>query len=295
MGRKNQHFSTIIVTGKGHSQTKSFTIKTRYITYWKSCLFGGIILIGVLLVGVVALFSYTRAQNEKASNLQMQVAQLKQGMSSKKSPVVSPSPLAPVSKDTATRTQTYINQIQAKLKRVNEYLHKRGVQGFSTTSIGGNNRRSHFTSTETLELYNEYLLRVLSGLKATPLGYPHYGNITSGFGYRSDPFEAGSGELHAGMDFHGTLGEKVRSTANGKVIWASWFQGYGNCVRIAHGNGYQTLYGHLSAVHVKNGQLVQAGDVIGSIGSTGHSTGPHLHYEVRLNNKPINPNKFLSL
>lgn len=291
MGNGNQKFSTIIVTSKDHSETKSYTIKTKYLKYWRaSYLFGASVLICLLFAIVFGLLFYIQAQHTRAKNLELQVIQLhKPPPEARKYPV-------PVSKVNDTvRVRTYIDQVQAKLKRINEYLNKRGVRGFSNVSIGGNNRRSRFAPDERLELYNEYLTRLLGSLKLTPLGYPHHGGVSSVFGYRSDPFEGNDGEFHAGMDFRGSMGEKVRSTASGKVIWASWFQGYGNCVRIAHANGYQTLYGHLSKVNVKDGQPVQAGDVIGCIGSTGRSTGPHLHYEVRHNNKPINPNKFLSL
>jgi murein DD-endopeptidase MepM/ murein hydrolase activator NlpD len=291
MGSGNQKFSTIIVTSKDHSETKSYTIKTKYLKYWRApYLFGVSVLMCVLFATVSGLLFYIQAQDTRAKNLELQVVQLYKPLSEvQKQPI-------PVPKVNDTvRIQPYIDRIQAKLKRVNEYLNKRGVRGFSNVSIGGNNRRSRFAPNERLELYNEYLTRLLGSLKLTPLGYPHHGGVSSVFGYRSDPFESNNGEFHAGMDFHGLMGEKVRSTASGKVIWASRFQGYGNCVRIAHANGYQTLYGHLSEINVKDGQPVQAGDVIGLIGSTGHSTGPHLHYEVRLNNKPINPNKFLSL
>ncbi len=291
MGSKSQKFSTIIVTSKDHSETRSYTVQTKYLKYWRMpYVFGAFVLVCFLFVTVFGLLFYVQKQNSKVKNFELQVVQLNKRSFEVQKPSIHTS-----EKIDTDRVQTYINQIQIKLKRINEYLNKRGVKGFSTASVGGNNNKIHLAVDERLGLYNEYLVRLLSGLKLTPLGYPHNGGVSSVFGYRADPFENSNGEFHAGMDFHGAMGEKVRSTAGGKVICASWFQGYGNCVRVAHANGYQTLYGHLSEIKVKNGQSVQAGDVIGCIGSTGHSTGPHLHYEVRLNNKPINPNKFLSL
>ncbi len=115
------------------------------------------------------------------------------------------------------------------------------------------------------------------------------------FGYRSDPFNSANAEFHPGIDFRGAKGDEAHCTANGRVVFAGWYGGYGNCVRIAHANNYETLYGHLSRITVKVGQDVTVGQKIGEVGSTGHSTGTHLHYEIRLNGKPINPIKFLTL
>ena len=291
MGSTNQHFSTVIVTGKGRSQTRSFTIKTKYLIHWKSYMFSALGFIGILIASLVGLYSYSSVQGKKAKSMEEQLARLEKSTNHR----LQATPSAVSTKDSAARTESSLSEIQSKMKKINEYLQKRGVKGFSSAAIGGDKESNDFSPKERLSLYNEYLVRVLTGLKTTPLGYPHVGSITSRFGYRPDPVERGNTELHAGMDIRGDKGETVRSTANGKVIWADWYGGYGNCVRIAHGNGYSTLYGHLSALNVKNGQSIQAGDIIGYIGSTGRSTAPHLHYEVRLNNKPINPNRFLSL
>jgi murein DD-endopeptidase MepM/ murein hydrolase activator NlpD len=116
--------------------------------------------------------------------------------------------------------------------------------------------------------------------------------ISSGFGYRSDPF-TGSGAFHAGLDFRGPVGAPIYSAAKGRVSFAGVRSGYGNCVEIDHGNGLMTRYAHMSAFRARVGQAVDAGDVIGAIGSTGRSTGPHLHFEVRVHDRPVNPRPFL--
>jgi len=116
--------------------------------------------------------------------------------------------------------------------------------------------------------------------------------ISSGFGYRSDPFN-GSGAFHAGLDFRGPVGAPIYAAAKGKVSFAGVRNGYGNCVEIDHGNGLMTRYAHMSAFRTRVGQTVDAGDVIGAIGSTGRSTGPHLHFEVRVHDRPVNPRPFL--
>lgn len=116
--------------------------------------------------------------------------------------------------------------------------------------------------------------------------------MASGFGYRIDPFYR-TKKFHAGMDFTANTGTEVYVTANGRVeSVVRKYGGYGRHIIVNHGNGYKTLYAHLSAAKVKVGQKVVRGEVIGAVGNTGKSTGPHLHYEVRLHNKPLNPSNF---
>ncbi len=116
--------------------------------------------------------------------------------------------------------------------------------------------------------------------------------ISSGFGYRSDPFTGGAA-FHSGLDFRGPTGAPVFAAAKGVVSHAGYRAGYGNSVEIDHGNGLMTRYAHLSAFRTQVGKQIAAGSVIGAIGSTGRSTGPHLHFEVRINDRPVNPRPFL--
>ncbi|MCO4090562.1 MAG: M23 family metallopeptidase [Sphingorhabdus sp.] len=116
--------------------------------------------------------------------------------------------------------------------------------------------------------------------------------MSSGFGYRADPF-TGAAAMHAGLDFKGPVGTPILAAAKGKVVLAGFNGGYGNSVEIRHANGLVTRYAHLSGVHVRRGQMVERGVQIGRMGSTGRSTGSHLHFEVRLNGQAINPRKFL--
>lgn len=116
--------------------------------------------------------------------------------------------------------------------------------------------------------------------------------ISSGFGYRSDPF-TGSAAMHSGLDFRGRIGAPIHAAADGKVTFVGTKSGYGKVVEISHGNGMMTRYAHMSAWRARVGQRVAAGEVIGAIGSTGRSTGPHLHFEVRINNRAVNPRPFL--
>jgi murein DD-endopeptidase MepM/ murein hydrolase activator NlpD len=117
-------------------------------------------------------------------------------------------------------------------------------------------------------------------------------SISSGFGYRRDPFN-GRAAMHAGLDFKAGFGAPIYAAAKGTVSFVGRKSGYGNVVEVSHGNGLMTRYAHMSAFRAKVGQEVAAGDVIGAIGSTGRSTGPHLHFEVRLNDRALNPRPFL--
>lgn len=117
-------------------------------------------------------------------------------------------------------------------------------------------------------------------------------SITSGFGYRRDPFN-GQGAMHAGIDFKGAIGSPIFAAADGRVTFAGWKAGYGQAIEISHGNGMLTRYAHLSRIDVRVGQPVAAGATIGGLGNTGRSTGPHLHFEVRINDRAVNPRPFL--
>jgi murein DD-endopeptidase MepM/ murein hydrolase activator NlpD len=128
-----------------------------------------------------------------------------------------------------------------------------------------------------------------------PLRYPLIGDasMSSPFGYRPDPF-LGRPALHPGVDLVQSYGAEIKATAIGRVSHAGPMGGYGNAVEIDHGNGIATRYGHMSEVLVEEGQTVKPGDTIGRIGSTGRSTGPHLHYEVRIDGEPVDPERFLT-
>jgi murein DD-endopeptidase MepM/ murein hydrolase activator NlpD len=136
--------------------------------------------------------------------------------------------------------------------------------------------------------------RYTQALVSVPVRKPVIGEVdmSSPFGMRMDPFMKGPA-IHAGIDLRGDAGDPVRVTANGTVTTAGWNGGYGNMVEVNHGNGFSTRYGHMSKIEVKVGQHVAIGQTIGRIGSTGRSTGPHLHYETRIDGEAVDPQKFL--
>lgn len=137
-------------------------------------------------------------------------------------------------------------------------------------------------------LYNQQLQ-----LSSTPSRMPAAGYITSGFGGRADPFSGGKAH-HLGIDIDANVGDPVRAAADGVVSFAGIKNGYGNVVEVDHGNGVSTLYAHNSRLLVRVGDLVRSGQEVSKAGSTGRSTGPHVHFEVHVNGQPVNPTQFLS-
>ena len=129
-------------------------------------------------------------------------------------------------------------------------------------------------------------------LANAPSLWPVQGVVTSSFGARLDPFN-GEGAFHTGLDIATNRGDAVRAAADGTVLKAGTGSGYGREVVIDHGRGVETLYAHLSGFAVTAGQDVRRGDILGYVGTSGHSTGPHLHYEVRIHDTPVNPYKYL--
>jgi len=132
----------------------------------------------------------------------------------------------------------------------------------------------------------------LADLPFTPSLWPVVGHLTGAFGDRMDPF-SGEGAFHTGVDISSEYGDSVRSTADGTVVEADERAGYGRLVVVDHGFGVTTFYGHLSSFNVIPGQHLKRGDTIGNVGVSGRSTGPHVHYEVRINGAPVNPMRYL--
>jgi murein DD-endopeptidase MepM/ murein hydrolase activator NlpD len=142
----------------------------------------------------------------------------------------------------------------------------------------------------------ERQLRVIENTSrpdSLPIIWAHMGKINNEYGFRRNPFGGRTYEFHAGMDIDGERGDQVVAPASGKVVKAGWQGGYGNMVEIDHGNGLITRYGHMSKIEVAVGDDVGRGTLIGYIGSTGRSTGPHLHYELLLGDRAINPRRLL--
>ncbi|MDB5287066.1 MAG: peptidoglycan DD-metalloendopeptidase family protein [Mucilaginibacter sp.] len=292
MNLKRTNFSTIIIVDK-NQETKTLQVKTSHLKRVKHYAFSIVCIIVTLSASVIYLNSQNAKQLQEKELLLVQLKKLKE--QAPPAIVYVPKENAAAPANTASTANTYIQSIQVKLKKINDYLSKRGLKGFSVKAVGGNTEQPKLSANEQYSLYDEYLSRLVRTIAAVPMGYPKLSSMTSVFGYRGDPFNSEHAEYHPGIDFKGAKGDAVKCTANGKVVHASWYGGYGNCIIIKHMGDFETLYGHLSHINVKVGQEVKVGEVIGEVGSTGHSTGAHLHYEVRKSGKPVNPVKFLTL
>ena len=139
-----------------------------------------------------------------------------------------------------------------------------------------------------LSLLEKQFSRRSAQIASTPTVWPVRGAVSSGYGLRSDPFTGGSSS-HEGIDISTSRGEPVLATADGTVLLSGWAGEYGRAIEIVHNDRYVTLYGHLQETLVEQGQVIHRGDRVGLVGSTGRSTAPHLHYEVRVDGRPVNP------
>jgi len=200
----------------------------------------------------------------------------------------------PAFAETAASTlTTQIAVLPVKAEKVETIDYSRPSANEFAINSGGPEENNQADG-ETTELESQ--LRAVertSNPANLPTMWAHLGKINNEFGFRRNPFGGRTYEFHPGMDIDGERGDLVVAPANGTVVSAGYKGGYGNMVEIDHGNGLVTRYGHMSKVETTAGDTIQRGQLIGQVGSTGRSTGPHLHYELRLNDKPINPRHFL--
>lgn len=174
--------------------------------------------------------------------------------------------------------------IQTKASEISEGMFRKNVRGLEKEA------RSVLASFQEITWYIANQKNVYRG---TPSVWPAKGRLSSQFGYRLSPFGTRSNEFHSGLDIAGPVDSPIYATADGVVRYADWGYGYGQSILIDHGFGYSTLYGHTTQLLVKPGEQVRRGQIIARMGTTGRSTGIHLHYEVWQNGKPVNPLPYL--
>ncbi|MCY7339922.1 MAG: M23 family metallopeptidase [Sphingomonas bacterium] len=204
-------------------------------------------------------------------------------------------PLARADDASLDQAAATIRELDARYARTASALRKLGLNPtrlavggpFESATGGDATFKQLFTSWKKLD-------NLADGAIAVPSDKPvKSANFTSGYGVRSDPFK-GRAAMHAGIDLAGPIGTPIYATADGVVTNAGFnSSGYGNLIKLDHGRGIETRYGHLSAIGVSPGQRVTRGQLIGRMGSTGRSTGSHLHYEVRLDGRAVNPIPFM--
>lgn len=190
---------------------------------------------------------------------------------------------------------TTFSSIDSGIYRLNYFLQERGLEQLKIENAGGVASDFEIIHINRLgDFYNSQINSLEETLNDLPLGKPYHGRITSDFGYRRNPFTGRGREFHSGIDLRGAIGDSIKTTGDGVVSFAGSNGGYGRCVIIDHNNNVQTLYAHLQGLLVEEGQQVSGGEIIGLLGNSGRSTGPHLHYEIKLNDIKINPKQFFN-
>ena len=191
---------------------------------------------------------------------------------------------------------TAVDQLNERSELIEKVFGNIGIK--ISESKGNDSKQSGGPFIEQQDAEKDELLfkadKYLNAIRYLPLGKPVQGSISSGFGKRKDPLNHKTA-FHSGIDFRGNRGEGIYATADGVVKKAFRNGGYGNYVLIDHGNGYTSSFSHMQKYLVHKGDRVERGQLIGLIGNTGRSTGSHLHYEIALGKKPINPYKFLKV
>ncbi len=207
--------------------------------------------------------------------------------------------LRTIESEQMARINTLAEDAYQTADAISNALEEAGLRvGGGNDGVGGplvaiDNPAMFDTKVRELDEALDLLDRMKSEVLNLPIANPSPGHsISSKFGVRKDPL-LGSPAMHSGMDFRAPMGSDARVTAAGIVVSAGWNGGYGRMVEVRHASGFSTRYGHLSKILVKEGQELSAGDVVGKVGSSGRSTGPHLHYEVRRNGDALNPVRFL--
>ena len=271
--------TTILFIDKNARISKPVQVSTRLVAHWKKYF----VAVSLMFMGLISIIAYLALS--KFSQVK-QPQSLSQKTYSVKNTIV---------EIDTNAVRKKFSTIDKELVTINNYLKARGIRPVFKAAEGGEADSDIISTDEITGFYEGYLNKIIYNFSYTPLGFPFAGAITSTFGHRENPFSGEGIETHKGLDIRGPVGSPVKAMAKGDVEFAGLLGGFGNCIMIKHGNGFETLYGHLSKILVHVGQRIDIGQQIGNIGSTGRSTGPHLHYEIHRNGEKINPQSFLNL
>jgi murein DD-endopeptidase MepM/ murein hydrolase activator NlpD len=284
---------TILIVPSANGSLRKFKIAYRYIY----CGLISLAILSAIGVGTIVHTIKLYRQNRAFEEIRLENAELRASL--KKSEIVT---------QKLTRKISALTRLSARLKAISGLasFHAKKPQISTTTQLGMGGvtlgsvpnaglllaleRRA-----ETLEQNLKVLQSYIQSEKpfSTPSIYPAEGFISSGFGSRPNPFTS-LPDFHEGIDISNEFGTPVVATGQGKVIHAGTLGSFGLTIEIEHENGIQTLFGHLAKIYVKVGEEVTPGEKIGLMGNTGMSTGPHLHYEVRIKEQPVNPRPYLT-
>lgn len=277
-----QRSSVLIVSSDG-SSNKKVLVPTYLLNNWKKILFFSLLFIccgcglTVYLLTNKNVKHYSSIYDQKINELRKEKYRLSvDGVSSEM--------------DLLEVKKSY-NMIDSAIDEINQKMRKRGLKEIAPRNVGGPIETEDDLA-ELTKYYETTVKDIDRKLAYIPVGKPHNGRITSRYGYRRNPFTNRGRELHSGVDLKGRTGDPVRSTASGRVTFAGYMGNYGYVVMVDHTGGFETRYAHLSKLRVKKGDRIEVGRTIGLVGSTGRSTGPHLHYEILHRGKKINPEKY---
>jgi murein DD-endopeptidase MepM/ murein hydrolase activator NlpD len=277
---KNDRLYTLIIATNTSSRVRRFSIHHNLIR-----ITGTILVLAILLL----IYGAVRVANHEALNLSYMSAKAENDRLKKENDAYENS-------YSKLKSQiSYIEDVSKELAR--QARMETAVEVDQQLGIGG---------PETVAALDKAADKLESGVRqigdrlradflrlaSIPAGLPVNGYISDGFGMRRNPFSGEGREFHEGVDLAVDFGTAVSATADGLVIWAAPHAGYGNAVVVYHSNGITTRYGHLSKITVEQGQRVKRGDQVGHAGSTGRSTGPHVHYEIRENDQPVDPQRY---
>lgn len=278
--------SSVRISIEGQSD-KKLEIPTFFLKHWKNVIVGA----ASVLIALITVIVYVTTQKNVQDISSKYEATLDKVAEEKRQLSLSQSE----TEKTVEEAKKSFDKIDSTLEIINDKMKKRGLKTLVLPHAGGPVDKDLNNIELLTDYYEEVLKELDKKLSSFPIGVPHTGPITSRFGYRANPFTNRGRELHSGVDLKGRRGDLVKSTASGRVIYAGYEGQYGYVVKIKHANSYETRYAHLTKTLVKKGDRVEAGNPIGLLGSTGRSTGPHLHYEILKNNKKINPEKYFTL
>jgi murein DD-endopeptidase MepM/ murein hydrolase activator NlpD len=271
-------YTTVLFVGNEGDKPFSFQIPNKFIKKKGVIIKGTIGLLSAIVLITLTLLTSLIIQVNKNSGLNEQISVMQQDLLLMDS----------------LHIKNKVNNIEERIQKIDNFLEEKGINSESEP-IGGEIREDRGFDFRVYDFYDYHTSKLIKDIRNIPLGLPHIGEQSSGYGYRGNPFGGRSTEFHSGMDYKGNIGDPIKATADGEVVWADWKGGYGKAVMIKHDYGYESLYGHMSGINVMLGQKVKAGDVIGFLGSTGRSTGPHVHYELRRYGTDIDPQDYINL
>ncbi len=278
MARDDRFYAFVIAhTSRSRSQIRRFCVEKRWIKIFALLVF---VLFSVVLYGFYGL-----TQHAAHFRIELENARLRE------------------ENDHQRQELEELNSRVAAIEDTSRKLAEKSGVVQQDTPLPGSGGPATPLDAESLATIEQKMGRLEKDMQAyeavlrrrgyTPSIWPVQGKLESGFGGRRNPFGGSSYEFHSGQDIEAPWGAPVAAGASGKITFVGWQNGYGQLVVIDHGGGLTTRYGHLSHIDVSLDDTVARGQFIGRVGSTGRSTGPHLHYEVRINDEPVNPLQYL--